>query len=118
MKHLFLLIGLTFFVFTASAQPPKNSVSKKANAATTPGKKAPVGSRPKKDEKTELEKAIAIENAEQKAAALAKFLINFPQTTSRSQVLESLTAARIGAIEAKFEAGDNAAAVQLARKAM
>jgi tetratricopeptide (TPR) repeat protein len=116
MKHLFLLIGLSVFALTVPAQPPKSSVTKKAPPA---GVKKPIAkTQPKKDERAELEKAIAIENAEQKAAALVKFLTDFPKTESRTQVLESLTAARVAASEAKFEAGDNLTAVKLARKAI
>src|SRR5215213_7242553 len=116
MKHLFLLIGLAIFALTASAQPPKTSVTRKP---IPPGVKKPIAkAQPKKDEKAEVEKAIAIENAEQKAAALVKFLTDFPNTESRAQVLESLTAARVAASEAKFEAGDSVAAVKLARKAI
>ena len=129
MKYVFLMIGLAFFAFAGFSQQPKQSSAKntvakktptplKKAASSGPARKAVPKAPPKLDEKAELEKAMAIEIAETKAAALAKFLEDFPKSESRFTVIESLTSARVAAADAKFEAGEREAAVKFARKAI
>lgn len=122
MKFFFLPFFLAVLALPGLAQQPKAS-SKKAAASKAAGTAATV-KKPspkhvaKKDEKTELEKALAVENAEQKAAALSKFLADFPSSESRVLAAESLTSARVAAAQAKFEAGDRDAALKLVRLAL
>jgi tetratricopeptide (TPR) repeat protein len=139
MKKVVLSIALAVLTIAGSAQQTKNTTgaaNKPATAlkkTTAPAKPTPkptpkattaVTKKPvqkpavKKDEKTELEKATAIEDAEKRAEALAKFLIDFPNSESRASVIENLTAARISAGEAKLDSGDRDAGLTLLRKAI
>jgi tetratricopeptide (TPR) repeat protein len=131
MKYVLLLIALTTAALAGFPQQTKKSAnkSKPALAKPTPAKKTTATAAPKKpvpkpktepkrDEKTELEKATAIEDAAKRVAALEKFLVDFPTAESRSVAAEALTSARVSVSEAKFDAGDREAAVKFARKAI
>ncbi len=115
MKFVLSLFFLTVLSGSVIPQPPKASNgSKPSSISKKPAAKASV----KKDEKTQFEKALALENAEQKAAALEKFLVDFPSNESRSQAIEALTTARVAAAQAKLESGERDAALKLLRKAV
>ena len=122
MKFALFLIVLTSLSLSVLSQPKtstKKPGSVKANAGrSTTAKKAVAAPTVKKDEKTELENALAIQDPGQRITALTQFLEDFPKSESRSQVIESLTAVRISAAQMKADAGERDAALTLLRKAL
>jgi len=99
---------------TAKKAPAKTaSTVKKPAAKTTTPKPVAKATPVKKDDKGDLDKALAIEKPEDKIAALTGFLADYPKSDLRPRVLESLSAARVALGEAKFDAGEREAAVNL-----
>ena len=95
---------------TAGKQPPKPQSS----TPKTKPKSVPT----RKDDKADLEKALAIEDPDRKIAELTKFLKEYPRSAQRPRALESLTAARIAFGDANLEAGDPEYGLKLIREAL
>ena len=93
---------------------PKPAAQKPAVSATKPAIKPAT----KKDDKAELDNALAIEDSEQKVKALTKFLADFPKSELRPRAIESLTAARIAAGDTKLAQGDRENGLKLTRAAI
>ena len=127
----FALIGA---VQTQHAGQNQTGRSTGAKKSPTPAKKTPAPTKStstakstpkpaakpaaKKDDNGDLEKALAIEDAEQKAAALSKFLADFPKSELRPRAIESLTAARVAAGDTKLAQGDRENGLKLTRAAI
>jgi hypothetical protein len=90
----------------------------KTTAVATNAKPKPKPTPAKKDDKGDLEKALAIEDPDQKINALKEFLTDFPKSDLRTRAKESLTAARVAFGDANFEAGDPEYGLKLIRAAM
>jgi tetratricopeptide (TPR) repeat protein len=125
MKKVALSIALAALTFAAAAQQSKKPTVpvKNATAAAKPTPKPAAkttAKKPaaKKDEKSEFEKATAIEDADKRAVALEKFLADFPNSESRSSVVEKLTVARVIAGEAMLDSGDREGGLKMLRKAI
>ena len=105
MKNLAILFLIALFSHGATAQKPKTKPVKKAAAATTAKTSA--------DEKTELEKAAATENAEERIAALQKFIKDFPKSKEKTGALELIVSARAAIADEKLRAGEIESGVKL-----
>src|SRR5262245_24596025 len=101
----------------------KDPVKPKTNA-TTGSKTNETAAKPKpkpaakKDDKGDLEKALAIESPDKKISALKKFLTDYPRSGLRQRARESLTAARAASGDAKLAAGDRENGLKLIRTAI
>ncbi len=113
---LVLLSGL------ALGQKPARPQTK----ASAPAKKPPAKPKPAPGptpvdpavEKARMDEALAQTTASEKAAALSKFLIDFPVSDQKSRVLESLVTARAILGDEKLQANDNSAGIALFKLAV
>ncbi len=107
---------------TTKDSPKRPPVAKaKTTVNKTSAKAKPVPEKPaapKKNDKADLEKALALTDSAKKVAALGKFLTDHPRSDLRPRAFESLTAARVALGEAKFEAGEREAGTKLFRQAI
>ncbi len=146
MRTVLLLIAVTLFAVAGAGQQTKKPETKKKAAAAkkspTPSKTKTASTNkpaaknnsvsaktksfqpktgpaaPKKDDKADLENALAQQDADEKVMALTKFLADHPKAELRERALESLSAARVAAGEAKFNAGDRVTGLILFKKAV
>ncbi|MDQ3635347.1 MAG: hypothetical protein M3405_12695 [Acidobacteriota bacterium] len=89
MRYTALVLIITLFSFTLFAQTPTTNISENTNSKIKTKPKPT-----KKDEKAELEKAIALTNATERIAALQKFIIDYPESEEKFRALELIVSAR------------------------
>ncbi|MBA3599852.1 MAG: hypothetical protein H0W45_01230, partial [Acidobacteria bacterium] len=113
MKNLFVIILLALFSLTAVAQKPKPK-PKTSNKLTSTSKK------PKNlgGEKEEFEKAVAFAGADERIAALKKFVEYFPNSEEKTHALELVVVARATLADEKLRAGDATGAVEIFKLAV
>lgn len=111
-----LLSGLAF------GQKPVRPQTKPSAPAKKPAAKAkPTPSPTPVDpaaEKARLDEALALPSAAEKAAALSKFLNDFPASEQKGRALESLVIARAILGDEKLEANDNSSGIALFKLAV
>lgn len=110
MKFSVVLILLVFLSLTAAAtaqnpNPRKPKIS--AAAAVNPA-----------NEKADFEKAVAIADAQERIAALQKFIADYPKSKERTRALELTTSARAALADEKMRAGDRTAGIELFQLAL
>lgn len=103
MKNLAILFLIALLSLGAAAQ--KTKPAKKPAAALQAKTFA--------DEKTELEKAAATENAEERIAALQKFIKNFPKSKEKNRALELIVSARAAVADEKLRLGATQSGVKI-----
>jgi tetratricopeptide (TPR) repeat protein len=109
MKNLTGFILIIVFSLAAFAQTPK---SKSRNF------KKPVSKVSLAGEKEEFEQAKAVSDASDRIAALQKFVVNYPKSSEKTRAFELITSARAALGDAKLQAGDREAGIQLFQTAV
>lgn len=100
---------------TAAKPTPKPTTKPRAQTATKPRPK-PQPTKPETDPaaaKKRFDEAIAISDPTEKAAALIKFVAEFPDSELRPRALESLAVARAAIAEQNLNAGNREMAFRL-----
>src|SRR5947209_6006249 len=70
------------------------------------------------DDKNEFDKASALEDPNEKIAALTKFIARFPDSTLLNQARELLSATAYGLADASYANGSSPAAIDLFKQAV
>lgn len=136
MKHVLLLILLFSFSLALNAQKAtpktaqKSTAQKKSTSSAKTGsakvainKPKPKAVKPKPEptpidpavEKERFDKALAETSAGEKASALKKFLVDFPESERKIQAQESLASSRAALADETLRAGDATAAITIFR---
>ncbi|MDQ3063324.1 MAG: hypothetical protein M3R14_10785, partial [Acidobacteriota bacterium] len=110
MKNLFVILLLALFSLTAFAQKPKPTPKNSKKSTSIPKN---LGS-----EKEEFEKAGALAGADERIAALKKFVEYFPNSEEKTHALELVVIARATLADEKLRAGDAAGAVEIFKLAV
>ncbi|MBA4185380.1 MAG: hypothetical protein H0X49_15420, partial [Acidobacteria bacterium] len=113
MKNLFVIILLALFSLTAFAQKPKPTPKTSKKLTSIPEKPKNLGS-----EKEEFEKAVALVGADERIAALKKFVEYFPNSEEKTHALELVVIARATLADEKLRAGDAAGGIEIFKLAV
>lgn len=89
MRYTALILIMTLFSFALFAQTPETDISENTNSEVKTETKTA-----KTDETAELEKAIAVQNATERIAALQNFLTDYPESAEKVRALELIVSAR------------------------
>lgn len=109
MRNFTALLFIILFSISVSAQKPKG---KAASSGKTTSAAAVA------DEKTELERAVAVADAANRIKALQKFVAAFPKSADKTRALELIASGRAAIADDKMRAGDAAGGVELFRLAV
>ena len=123
MKLYLLILCLSLAVFATAAQTQKSKPSAKTSTAKTSIAKKPTataGSTPKKqtpklDDKSEFEKAIALEDATAKVEALQKFVTAFPRSEFTPRAQEALSKSALELADENLAVGEVVTAIDMYR---
>lgn len=107
---IFLLLTLSL---TVSSQKPKTAKAAKSTAQTSLAATEKAG-----DETAEFERAVSTANAAERAEALRRFALNYPQSEKKTEAQELLVVARVAAADEKLRAGDAPGGTQMFRLAV
>ncbi|MBA4121888.1 MAG: hypothetical protein H0X72_05435 [Acidobacteria bacterium] len=113
MKNLFVIILLALFSLTAFAQKPKPTPKNSKKLTLITKKPKNLGS-----EKEEFEKAVALAGADERIAALKKFVEYFPNSEEKTHALELVVIARATLADEKLRAGDAAGGIEIFKLAV
>ncbi|MCA1589264.1 MAG: hypothetical protein LC734_02510, partial [Acidobacteria bacterium] len=116
MKYTGIVVIILLLIGAAAGQKAKRPPTKKfSGKVSKTAKPAPA---PVLDEKTEFEKAAAVEVAADRVPALKKFLVKFPESERRAETVELIASSRILVAEEKRASGDLAGAATLYKLAI
>ncbi len=113
MRYAALILIITSFSLTLFAQTPETDISDNTNSAIKTKTKTT-----KTDEKTELEKAIALKNAAERIAALQKFIADYPESKEKIRASELIVSARAEIAAEKLNANETQTGVELFKLAV